>query len=329
MPQLRQNIVTGDWVVIAPERAKRPSDFVTARMVRPEHHDNCAFCIGSPAWKTRYPGHDLENEHLFVIPNKFPAFVQNEKMCERRSFPDEAFYTSKPAVGGHDVIIIKDHDLRIYDFSRPVLTDLLHMYQRRYLHYRSDACQPAYTMAIYNHGVEAGASIWHPHGQVFASAVVPNLITKETQGADHYYEQTGVCVFCDVLAHEHKQKHRLLIDSDRFTSFAFYAARFPFEIWLIPKKHGSRYEDATAGELGDLADVLVKTLGLLDKTLNNPPLNIFVHSLPNTVDRSASYHWHVEIAPRLSTYGGFELGGSTVIDIVSPEKAAQFLRKKQ
>ncbi len=328
MPQLRQNIVTGEWVVVAPERAKRPSDFITAGMVRREHRDECAFCVGGPAWKTRLPGHDLENEHLYVIPNKFPAFLASEKMCERRSFPQEDFYTTKPAVGGHDVIIAKEHDLRLYDFSHPLMRDLLAMYHRRYQHYRGVDCQPEYTMAIYNHGVEAGASMWHPHGQVFASSIVPNLITKETQGADHYYEQTGVCVFCDLLAHERKEKTRLQIESDRFVSFTFYAARFPFELWIVPKKHVSRFEDASAADLADLAEVLSATLHRLDRTLNNPPLNFFIHSLPNLVDGSASYHWHLEIAPRLATYGGFELGGSTVIDIVSPEKAAQFLRKK-
>lgn len=327
MPQLRQNIVTGDWAVIAPERAKRPSDFVTAGMVRREHRDTCPFCVGGPAWKTRLPGHDLENDQLFIIPNKFPAFVPDAKMCSLRSFPEEDFYTSKPSVGGHDVIIAKEHDLRLYDFSPRLTQDLLAMYHRRYQHYRGATCQPAYTMAIYNYGVEAGASIWHPHGQVFASSIVPNLITKETRGADHYYEQAGVCVFCDLLAHELKFKTRLLVESDRFASFTFYAARFPFEVWILPKRHTSRFEDASTADLADLADVLLATLRRLDQALNNPPVNFFIHSLPNVVDRSAAYHWHLEIAPRLATYGGFEMGGSTIIDIVSPEKAAVFLRE--
>ena len=326
MPQLRQNIITGDWVVIAPERAKRPSDFITSGMVRRDHKDNCAFCVGSDAWQTRLRGVKDELDHIYVIPNRYPAFVASPDKCERRSFPEEMFYASKPAVGGHEVIIIKDHDLLVTEFPQIVMLQMLQMLQRRYQWYAQADCRPEYTMGIYNYGHEAGASIWHPHAQIFASAIIPNLIMKEKQGAERYFESNGVCVFCDLLAHEKKMKIRLQVESRHFTSFTFYAARFPFEIMILPTTHQSRFEDASLSELANVAVVLRETLARIQRVLNNPPLNIFIHSLPNTSSESDYYHWHIEIAPRLTTYGGFELGGSTIIDVVSPEKAASYLR---
>lgn len=325
MPQLRQNIITGDWVVIAPERAKRPSDFITSGMVRRDHKDSCAFCLGSAAWQTRLAGVKNETDHIYIIPNKYPAFVSAADQCERRSFSQETFYLSKPAVGGHEVVVIKDHDLLLPNFPQIVMVELLSTLQHRYRWYRQAACRPEYTMGIYNYGQEAGASIWHPHAQLFASSIVPNLIQKETQGAERYFESNGVCVFCDLVRHEQLTKTRLQVQTKRFTSFTFYAARFPFELMILPNHHQSRFEDASLVEIENLATVLREILERIERTLNNPPLNIFIHSQPNTSGDADYYHWHVEIAPRLTTYGGFELGGSTIIDIVSPEKAAGFL----
>lgn len=328
MPQLRQNIITGDWVVIAPERAKRPSDFITGGMVRRDHEDHCFFCVGSAAWQTRLRGSKDESDHIYVIPNKYPAFVASQDQCEQRSFPAEDFYASKPAYGGHEVLIIKDHQLLLPDFPQVVMVELLRMLQRRCLSYRNATCRPEYVMGIYNYGLEAGASIWHPHAQLFASAIIPNLIMKEKQGAERYFEANGICVFCDLRQHEVSFCHRLQVVTNRFTSFTFYAARFPFELFILPNNHQSRFEDASLVEIENLASVLRELLGRLSRKLNNPPLNIFIHSLPFTSTDSAYYHWHIEIAPRLSTYGGFEMGGSTIIDIVSPETAAKFLKNE-
>lgn len=295
-------------------------------MVRADHKQDCPFCVGAAAWKTRLRGKATETAGLYVIPNKFPAFMPSEGACERRSFPAEAFYLAKPAVGGHEVIILKDHAQLLPTFSQATMVDVLLMLQRRYRHYRRVACRPEYTMGIYNYGQEAGASIWHPHAQIFASAVVPNHIVKELHGADTYFETNGTCVFCDIVRHERHSQTRVLTQLRETISFTAYAARFPFEVWILPKKHASRFDQASPAVVADAAKALRTVLTMYDTTLGNPPLNIFIHSLPNTVEDADSYHWHIEVAPRLTTYGGFELGGSTIIDIVSPEKAAQFLR---
>lgn len=326
LPQLRQNIITGDWVVIAPERAKRPSDFISADTVRHQSRTKCAFCIGKSAWKERLKKYDSKN--IYTCPNKFPAFVEESKKCSARSYQVENnFYRARASVGGHDVVVVKDHDMDLPRFSRQIWEEMLLAFQTRY-HYFEDKCNSSYTMPIYNHQVEGGASIEHPHAQIFSSNIIPNLIVKELHHTEKYFEHNGKCAFCDLIAHEKKEKIRVIDENCDFVAFCFYAARFPFEIWILPKDHASKFENIPRTNIVSLAKCLIEVFAKLDQTLNDPPLNFFIHSLPHTITQADYYHWHLEIAPRIQGYGGYELGSGNIIDVVSPERAAEFLLEK-
>jgi len=111
-------------------------------------------------------------------------------------------------------------------------------------------------------------------------------------------------------------------------SFTFFASRFPFEVWILPKKHGARFEIITAKEITELVEIFSKVMKKLSKSLNAPPYNYFIHTAPAKIGHhSIYYHWHLEITPRLSKLGAYEIGSDVVIDVVSPESAAKFLRK--
>lgn len=321
MPQLRQNIVTGEWVVIAPERAKRPHDFITDKPPKSDPAD-CPFCLEGSAHKTRYEPYDTP--HTYLIPNKFPAFVEEGNHEVRSYYPESSFYRAKPAVGGHDVLVFTDHQPDLPGLSTAALTDAFLSMQQRYQEYR-DRDHIEYTMAIYNHGRSAGASIEHPHAQIFASAFTPNYITKELHGSEHYYAIKGCCVFCDIIKHEQQEKIRVLAENEEAILFTFYAARFPFELWILPKQHQAQFEASNKSVMTGIVQLLQKALQLLDKTLKDPDLNFYIHSLPATLENADYYHWHLEIAPRLSIHAGYEFGSGTIIDVVSPEKAAEFL----
>ena len=188
-------------------------------------------------------------------------------------------------------------------------------------------CNVEYVMPIYNHGPEAAASIEHPHAQIFSSAIVPNIVARELTHTAAYHSEHKKCAFCDMIEHEKMQNTRVLFENDHFIAFNFYAARFPFETWIIPKKHQSHITDLNEVTIADLTQICRDTFGRLNEVLNDPPLNFFIHSAP--VDGHEDlpyYHWHMEIAPRLAMYGGFEMGSGVVIDIISPEQAADYLR---
>ncbi len=180
-------------------------------------------------------------------------------------------------------------------------------------------------MAIYNHGQAGAASINHPHAQVFASSIIPNYIQRELHGSERYYDLHEHCVYCQLIEQERAEKVRIVAENADFVMFTFFAARFPFELWVLPKEHQSMYEEAATSQLTSLSEILHTGFGLLNQTLHNPSLNFYIHSLPTTSDNADYYHWHLEIAPRVALYGGYELGSGTIIDIVSPEKATEYL----
>jgi UDPglucose--hexose-1-phosphate uridylyltransferase len=328
MPQLRQNIVTGEWVVIAPERAKRPTDFIAAETLKPGSKVGCVFCEESEAYK-KYNLKGFETRHIYVIPNKFPAFLESPDHVSPRTYKlEDGFYNARPSTGGHDVIIIKEHDWQLFDFTDVVWEGLFSVAKRRYSYWRNDR-NTEYSMLIYNQGVKSGASIYHPHAQLFSSNIIPNQISREVYGAQRYFENNGVCVFCDLIHHERREKVRIIKETRDFVAFTFYAARFPFEIWVLPKVHLAHFEDEKQKLMAPLGKLMREVIGMLGKTLQKPPLNFFLHDLPTSIQHADYYHWHLEIAPRVTNYGGYELGSGVVIDVMSPEDAAKYLRGEQ
>lgn len=325
MPQLRQNIITGDWVVIAPERAKRPQDFIIVKNTRQIDRSDCPFCPDSEAYKNNKRIRNTGRENTFVLENRYPAFIPDESHKSVRSFyPESGFYRAKPSIGDHEIVIIKDHNLDLPAFPKEVMVDMLETFRGRYM-WMAKHEEVVSIMPIYNHGPAAGASIPHPHAQIFASGIVANTVGREMGGADRYFGINGTCVYCDVVQHEIKQKARIVYENEHFVAFNFYASRFPFETWIVPKKHESQFELTSTASMTDLASVLKEVLAKLSKILDNPPLNLYIHTLPTIQEDSASYHWHVEIVPRVSTFGGFELGSEVIINVMSPEEAANYL----
>ena len=328
MPQLRQNIITGDWVVIAPERAKRPSDFISAAQTKPSSKDSCPFCPESDNYTHNRLKH-YETDLVYVIPNKYPAFVEDPDRCSERSYRVENdFFLTKPSLGGHDVIIIKDHNHPLPKFDNRTWRDLMVIIKKRYEHF-DQLCNNEYTMAIYNEKSAAGASIAHPHAQIFSSNIIPNLITRELAECQRYLELNTRSPFDDLVLHEQKSVRRVVAENDHYIAFVQYAARFPFETWIVPKYQRSRFDKISAAQLAALIPVLTQTMKKINTTLNEPALNFFIHSAPNSLEEAEYYRWHLEIAPRLGTFGGYEMGSGMVIDVFSPEAAADYLNNKR
>ena len=125
---------------------------------------------------------------------------------------------------------------------------------------------------------------------------------------------------------ETEERTRLVLESERIVGFAPFAARMPFETWLLPRRHAAAFEHTADDDLRDLAVALVTVLGALDHALGDPPYNLLLHSAPFGVGESPSYHWHFEILPKLVGLAGFELGSGFHINPVPPEDAARLLR---
>lgn len=319
MPKLRQNIVTGDWVVIAPERSKRPDDFVHEKKSKDSSKKDCPFCFGGAGYKEAIS--DAGTKHVYVIPNKYPAFTD----CGARVISEgEDFYFSTPSRGAHEVIIPRSHGEQIFEMDEKTLSDLFHTYKKR-LEIHSKNPEIEHSLIIHNSGVEAGMSIDHPHSQLLCSSVLPPYIKKELDGSKDYWLKKGGCVYCDILREEENFNNRIIYSNKYFTAFTFFASRFPFEIWIVPYSHHADFVDIEDVEIEALADIAKNVFQKLARKLNNPDYNFWIHQAPSNHNAHEYYHWHIEIAPRLAKMGGYELGAGIVVDIVSPESAAKFL----
>lgn len=320
MPVLRQNIVTGDYVIIAPDRAKRPRDYVRSKPPKVPQ-EGCPFCAKGKAMEDVIKNASTEN--VFVIPNKFPVFNMKQRIVLQSS----RRYFSTSSMGGHEVIIFKNHFKDFADLTPKAIDEILEVYQQRIKYYYNDP-DIEFVLLIHNHGPESGATVAHPHSQLFASSIVPVNLINELEGSRRYLKKEGCCVFCDIIKEEKSERSRIVAENDHFLAFTFFAPRFPFETWILPKDHSPYFEKIQGHNREHLAQIMHQVLAIIDLKLGDPGYNLYIHTTPiSTYGGKDYYHFHVEITPRLSFWGGFELGAGIPIDVISPEKAALFLKK--
>jgi UDPglucose--hexose-1-phosphate uridylyltransferase len=337
MSQLRKDLISGRWVIIASERSKRPDDFRSGGPSRPEAPGTfCPFCSGSETktppevYALRQPGTrpDQPGWRVRVVPNKFPALDRGEK-CQRQV---EGVFESMTGIGVHEVIIESpDHAVELCDLPLPHLREVLETYQVRIRSIEAET-QYQYVQVFKNKGREAGASLSHPHSQIVATPIIPKRIKEELYGADRLFKKLEGCVFCRIVDQEIRQGRRVVAQNTAFCAVSPFASRFPFEVHIYPLRHSAHFAGITPDEIGSLASVLKTVLLKLKALLSDPPYNIVVHQAPNPglsggswPALSKEYHWHIEILPVLTRVAGFELGTGFYINPVPPEAAAEFL----
>ncbi len=206
------------------------------------------------------------------------------------------------------------------------IADLLQAFVSR-MHDLKRDIRLKYLMIFKNQGFRAGATMEHSHSQLIATPIVPKTIKEEMEGSLEYYKYKERCVFCDIIKQEIEDTRRLVAENDRFISIVPFAARFPFETWILPKNHVSSFEDSAASDLKLLAQTLKETLLRMNRSVNTPPYNLVLHTSPCDQPIIDYYHWHLEIMPRLTRVAGFERGTGFYINPTPPEEAAKFLRE--
>ena len=329
MPELRKDPITGRWVIIATDRAKRPSDF-SRQQVKITGLRFCPFCAGNelrtPAEILAYRTRGGANEPgwtLRVISNKFPA-LRVEGTINSKA---EGMYDKMNGIGAHEVIIeTPDHMQTLATMPEKRIEDLFWAYRDRTLDLRRDV-RLKYVLLFKNHGEAAGQPLEHTHSQLIALPVVPKRVREEIEGSKRYYEYKERCVYCDILSQELGDGSRLVQESDHFAALAPYASRFPFETWIVPKVHNSHAETISHAEIEELAKVLRSVVRRMDATLELPPYNLVVHTAPVQESSTPQYHWHIELIPKLTYVAGFEWGSGFYINPTPPEEAAKFLRE--
>ena len=331
MSELRRDPISGRWVIVDTDHPKGPQDYEYEPIVL--KGDNCPFCYGkegqtpyeieaireactaanTPGWQVR------------VVPNKFPA-LKVEGELNRRG---KGIYDMSDGIGAHEIMIETPyHSKDIPDLSNSEVENFICMYCRRFTDLTRDK-RFKYIMIFKNYGPAAGASLEHPHTQIIALPMIPKSAAEEIKGARNYFEYRERCIFCDIIRQEIQEKERIISEGKYFISFCPYVCRFPFEIWIIPKKHSSNFDQMRPEELTALAVTLKDNIGRMKKLFPQVAYNFMIHSSPVNDDVSAEgYHWHIELTPKLTRVAGFEWGSGFYVVSIPPEMAAKYLREQ-
>ncbi|MFQ5912024.1 MAG: galactose-1-phosphate uridylyltransferase [Nitrospinota bacterium] len=340
MSEFRLNPATKEWVIIAGERAARPEDFsgeetegALERAETPAWKADCPFCPGNEHMTPRavYRDPPLSREEasettwrVRIVPNKFPA-LNSTRQTEGRDCGE--FFRSIAGVGFHDVLIENPvHNRFTPVLSREELRRVLEAYRWRYLALREDPRVKIVTI-FKNHGRTAGTSLIHPHSQIIATPIVPFFLRSDLGVAIRYYDDSGRCVYSDMTEQELDDGRRIVYQTEHFVAFCPFASKFPYEVWVLPRRASPSFGAITAPELDGLADVLGRVLGALWEGLDKPAFNYVVRTAPIPQENEDYYLWHLEIVPRITTTAGFELGSGIIINVTVPEENAALLRR--
>lgn len=325
--EFRKDIVSGDWVLIATGRKKRPQEFVSKEKKEIVPKEGCPFedpqASGNSAPSIVYPEGSGKRWRIQVIENKYPA-VSSEAANSKISSVGP--YAVIQGSGYHDVVITRDHFKNFSKLSDDEAVALLKVFIARYKAVAADK-RVTYVSIFHNWGKRAGASVFHPHYQMISIPVIPPDVEHSLQGSTSYFHKNKKCVHCSMIDWEKLDRKRIIYENDGALVFTPFVSKEPFEFRVFPKKHLSYFEDSPEKDLSSVALALKTSLAMLEKKMPGVDYNMFIHTAPvKNKAKYGHYHWHVEVQPKISISGGFELGTGIEITVVDPEEAASFIR---
>jgi UDPglucose--hexose-1-phosphate uridylyltransferase len=337
--EVRKDYLLDRWVVIATERGRRPTDF--AKQERQQAKTGvCPLCPGNehmtPPAVLVYLKSDSEirkskDENGFrhknwlvrCVPNLYPAFAPPKgKISQKQVMKSDNLVVG---VGHHEVLVESpNHNDHPADAETPQLIHVVNAYLDR-LRELSSKPYVQYVSIFRNHGLEAGASLSHAHSQIIATPFIPKIVAEEIKASEKFWKQNGKCVFCEIVKSE-LAGPRLILENSGFVVFAPWASVNPIEFWIFSKKHEVSPLEMSKSEVETFAETLKTCFNGLKRLVNDPPYNFGFHLALNKKAHK-HYHWHLEVYPRLAIWAGFEKSTGVYINTVTPEAAAESLRK--
>ncbi|HMK50022.1 MAG TPA: HIT domain-containing protein [Thermodesulfovibrionales bacterium] len=336
MHELRKDILLGRWVAVLSD-SRSPSDYELPSDGE-EKELNCVLCPGredeTPREITsiRKPGTSANSPGWWVrtLPSFRPIF-QVEGDLGRRGV---GIFDKMNSIGANEIIVESpEHNIRPEDMGLEQMIRVISMYKSRLGDLERDS-RLRYILIYKDSGKAAGQIFSHPVSHIMATPVLPKVVKDELDSAKQYFAYKERCIFCDIIREELGTGERVIFETKSFLAFCPYAAQFPFESWIIPKRHTCSFQDISEEEIGDMGMMVMTILKKMRQVLHDAPFNYFIHTAPNMVPRKnhwhtlgEDYHWHMEIIPRIVRTSGFEWGSGFYILPTSPENAAKYLRE--
>ena len=331
MSELRQDPTTKEWVIIAPDRGKRPQNRPkrAVNLELPDWDKSCPFCPGNedntPPEILRLPQSSRNSDWAVrVVPNLYSALELNSDILKVET---GHFYRKRAGIGAHEVIIdTPSHNIVMALMNYEHVEEVLSVYQQRYNALKQNR-QLKFITIFKNHGWTSGTSLAHPHSQLVATPVIATYYNRIFDIAHEYYVDLARCLYCDLIDEELDKKVRIITETTNFVVLHPYASHVPYETWIIPKEHYASFGLLSATNLPELAMVLKDSLLCLYRGLDDPDYNLIVDTATTEDEEDPYYHWHIRIMPRLTTIAGFEMGSGISINTMLPEDTAQFIKQ--
>jgi UDPglucose--hexose-1-phosphate uridylyltransferase len=334
--ELRQDILTGHWVVITDQRSpllgknlefplNNPDEDKDFPML-PEYLKGLFFVDGhKPTIIDTVYSQDKE-EFMYIVPSEFAVLAEDNGKEERYFATHEGPFLRKKAVGVHELMVCKDSK-RIYELSESRLGLILEAIQQRYL---ALASHKEIKCLFWYHacGQSAGASFEYTHAQLVGMPVVPEFIEEKFEVAESYYRAHKRSVYEVMLEYELERQARVVYETDDFALICPFASRSAFEMMILPKDHNPFFERTLPDERAQVAKLLSKGLGALKKTFaKDLDFNVYLYSAPVDGSDHKYFRWHLSIVPYLYVWEGLEMGAGMDICEVSPEVATVYLKR--
>ncbi len=328
-PELRRDPITGEWVILAAGRGSRPHapvPSVPSPETERQQLQQCPLCPGREELtppeicaKRSGGGRDCPGWSVRTLPNKFPILASGALQASAGRISSAG---RRPALGRSEVIVDTPvHGKAPWEIGAPQVREMLGMYRERILALKKEG-RTSYVHIIRNHGRGAASSLQHPHSQLFGLPFIPPAIDAELDGFAAAGPAAG-CILCQMIKEVEEKGDLVVMAAENFVVFCPFASRLPYEIWIVPRTHQTKFEEC--GQLDELAELFTEVMLRLQQRLDDPPFNYWIHTYPLR-DESRPYHWHIEVLPRLTTPGGLELGAGVWVNVVAPEQAAAALR---
>lgn len=338
--EFRQDLVSGEWVLLATGRASRPVERVDDSKSKIKPKSECPFedpeKNGNEVVATYFSAkngsasdgnQDKTDWFVKVAKNKFPAVLEGDAGPLKNIGP----FSVCDARGMHEVVIFRDHDRYFSEYEKEELARIFKIYQERYIA-TFDHGSRKYTLIFHNHGLEAGASIQHPHSQIMSIPILPPDVKRSLLGAEEFYKENKKRIYDIMLSWEAKERKRIIYENQYFIAFCPFVSKTPYEVRIFPKESHAHFEKMPEEQLIYLGDIMKVTLSKLAEALHRPDYNFFIHTAPieeASLDPHQFYTWHIEVVPKLSMTGAFELGSGVDVNVVDPDEAAKLLRETE
>jgi UDPglucose--hexose-1-phosphate uridylyltransferase len=333
--EIRYDVISQDWVIVAKSRAKRPEAFKKEKKEEILISEKeCPFCnIEQQEPPTLIFENQKEvpkkegipkNWTTIVIPNKYPALLPAKKIKVER---EGKFYRKITGAGYCELVIPRDHYKDLDQLEIWQIKEILDCYQKRYLSLMKKP-NVNYISIFHNSGKEAGASQPHPHSQIITTPLIDIDLKKALLKSEQYFQKTKKCIYCEMNAWEEKVKKRVVFDNEDFLAICPFASKSAFEVIISPKFHSPYFEKITEKQKENLAQIFSILMKKIAKGLNFPAYNFYLHTAPCDGKKYLYYHWHFTILPKISTPAGFELGTKMEISAIEPEMAAEYLKNQ-